>query len=246
MSTAENLIDSMDTSGVDVSIVCGFNWERQELCSESNSYILDSLRRYPDRLIGLATLRPDAGDAALYDFENCVKGGISGLGEMRPPANSLDTSFDNVWTPLASILVERGLLCLFHSSEPVGHPYTGKGDLTPAVLYPFIKRFPEVKFILAHWGGGMPFYELMPEVRTALANTWFDTAASGYLYDATIFDRVIRLSGSKRILFGSDYPLVPQQKCIKDIEGLGLPPLDTLKIMGLNAMNLLGKTDDRK
>ena len=246
MATAENLIDSMDNSGVDMSIVCGFNWGSQKLCSESNSYILDSVRRYPDRLIGLAALRPDAGDAALYDFENCVKGGIRGIGEMRPPAKCLDTSFDNVWTPLASILVERGLLCLFHSSEPVGHPYTGKGDLTPEVLYPFIKRFPGVKFILAHWGGGMPFYELMPEVKKALANTWFDTAASGYLYDRMIFEQVIRLTGSERILFGSDYPLVPQQKYIKDIEGLGLSPGDILKIMGNNTMNLLGKTDGRK
>jgi predicted TIM-barrel fold metal-dependent hydrolase len=92
----------------------------------------------------------------------------------------------------------------------------------------------------------MPFYELMPEVKEALDNTWFDTAASGYLYDSRIFEQVTRLTGSGRILFGSDYPLVPQQRCLKDIEGLGLPPGDTLKITGLNAMNLLGKTDAGK
>jgi len=243
MATAENLIDSMDNSGIDMSIVCGFNWERQELCSESNHYVLESIRRYPNRLIGLATLRPDAGDAALYDFEDCVKGGIRGIGEMKPPAKCLDTCFDNVWTPIARILIDRGLLCLLHSSEPVGHPYTGKGELTPQVLYPFIKRHPGVKFILAHWGGGMPFYSLMPEVKITLSNTWFDTAASGYLYEPMIYEHLIRLIGSERILFGSDYPLVPQQKCIKDIEGLGLSLVDTRKIFGNNTMNLLGKTD---
>ena len=244
MATAENLIDSMDNSGIDKSMVCGFNWTQQELCNESNDYILESMRRYPNRLFGLASLRPDAGDPALYNFEKCVKGGIKGIGEMRLPAACLDTSFDSVWTPLAKILAERGLLWLFHSSEPVGHPYTGKGALTPQVLYPFIKRYPEVKFVLAHWGGGMPFYTLMPEVKKALSNTWFDTAASSYLYDGTIYEQIIRITGSEHILFGTDYPLLTQARCIRDITELGLEPGDRLNIMGLNALKLLVITDN--
>jgi hypothetical protein len=246
IATAENLIDSMDNSGVDMSIVCGFNWERQELCAVSNDYILDAIGRYPSRLIGLATLRPEAGDAALYDFERCVSGGVRGIGEMRLPAACLDISLDNLWTPVARLLSDRDLLCLFHSSEPVGHPYPGKSDMTPPVLYPFIKRFPEVRFILAHWGGGMPFYALMPEVKKALSNTWFDTAASSYLYDPMIYKQVIQITGSGRILFGSDYPLLQQKRCLKDIRGIGLPGEDSINILGLNAMKLLGIKDDTK
>jgi hypothetical protein len=246
LATAEDLIDSMDNTGIDMSIVCGFNWGRQELCKESNDYMLDAVSRYPSRLTGLATLRPDAGDAALYNFERCVQGGIKGIGEMRPPPACLDKSYDSLWTPVAKILANLGLLCLFHSSEPVGHPYPGKFDLTPQVLYPFIKRYPQVKFILAHWGGGLPFYALMPEVKKDLSNTWFDAAASRYLYDRRIFEQVIGLVGNDRILFGSDYPLLPQKKCLQDIRDLGLPDEDNLRILGLNASKLLGKKDDGK
>ena len=42
--------------------------------------------------------------------------------------------------------------------------------------------------IAAHWGGGLPFYALMPEVRDALQNVWFDTAAGHLLYDRRSID----------------------------------------------------------
>jgi predicted TIM-barrel fold metal-dependent hydrolase len=83
----------------------------------------------------------------------------------------------------------------------------------------------------------------MPEVKKALSNTWFDTAASSYLYDRSIYEQVIRLVGSDRVLFGSDYPLLPQKRCIQDIINLGLPEEDSLRILGLNAMKLFAEKD---
>ena len=137
MATVDELIDSMDKNGIDMSVACSFGWAQQELCNEANDYILESIARYPKRLAGMVTLRPEAGDAAFYELERCVKGGAMGIGEMRPPAASLDITFDSLWTPIVRLLMERGLICLFHASEPVGHPYPGKGDLTPQVFYPF-------------------------------------------------------------------------------------------------------------
>ncbi len=240
LATADELVDSMDKNGIDMSVVCGVGWTRQELCDEANNYILECIARYPKRLMGMATLRPEAGDGALYELERCVKGGIRGIGEMRPPSASLDTAFDSLWTPIANFLIERSLLCLFHTSEPVGHPYPGKGNLTPQVLYPFISRFPGLKIILAHWGGGMPFYALMPEVKKALANTWFDTAASSFLYAPAIYRHASDIIGTEHILFGSDYPLMPQTRVLREIRGLNISPEDREKILGINAQKLLG------
>jgi predicted TIM-barrel fold metal-dependent hydrolase len=237
--TADELVDSMDKNGIDMSVACSFGWEGQELCHEANDYILESIARYSKRLVGLITLRPEAGDAAFYELERCVKGGVGGIGEMRPPAASLDTSFDSLWTPIVRLLIERGLICLFHASEPVGHSYTGKGNLTPQVFYPFICRYPGLKIILAHWGGGMPFYALMTEVKKALANTWFDTAASPFLYEPAIYKQAIDMVGPHHILFGSDYPLLPQSRAIKEIRNLDILPEYSDMILGLNAQKLL-------
>lgn len=237
--TADELVDSMDKNGIDVSVACSFSWTRQELCDQANDYILESIARYPKRLVGMVTLRPEAGYDALDALEHCVKGGIKGIGEMRPPAASLDIAFDSLWTPVVRLLIERGLICLFHTSEPVGHLYPGKGDLTPEAFYPFIKRYPGLKIILAHWGGGMPFYTLMPDVKKVLANTWFDTAASPFLYEPAIYGQAIEIIGAERIIFGSDYPLMPQGRALKEIQSLNILPEDRDRILGLNTQKLL-------
>ena len=46
---------------------------------------------------------------------------------------------------------------------------------------------PGTKVVLAHLGGGLPFYTHLPEVRRALQGVAFDTAASGYLYEASAY-----------------------------------------------------------
>ncbi len=239
MVTAGELIDSMDKAGIDMSIVCGFAWSQAELCQMSNDYVLDAIKRFPKRLTGLVVIRPEDGKSALAEVERCIAGGIRGLGELRPHPSTIDTAFDSVWTPIVNLLVERRMVCLFHTSEPVGHPYPGKGALTPQALYPFIARYPQLKVVLAHWGGGFPFYCLMPEVRKALANTLFDTAASPYLYDPAIYKQVIDILGAEKILFGSDFPLMPQSRALTEQKKLNLPPDVTESILGGNAVRLL-------
>ena len=48
----------------------------------------------------------------------------------------------------------------------------------------------------------------MTEVKEALENVWFDTAASPFLYDASIYSTVSRIVGVDKVLLGSDYPLI--------------------------------------
>jgi len=240
LADAEELIHSMDNVGIDMSIVCGFAWSSTALCQEGNNYILDAISRYPQRLAGLITVYPEDSHAALRELERCARKGAIGLGEMRPSTDSLDNALDSLWTPLASFLSKNGLLCLIHASEPVGHFYHGKGDLTPAYLYKFITCFPELKIVLAHWGGGLPFYSLMPEVNKALANTWFDSAASPFLYAPSIYNYVSNLVDTEHILFGSDFPLMPYSRALKDLNNLEISNELKLSILGNNAVKLLG------
>ena len=68
----------------------------------------------------------------------------------------------------------------------LGCTYPGKQGLSLGALYAFAKAASGVTIIAAHWGGGLPFYALMPEVRDAIANMYFDTAASHLVYDDQI------------------------------------------------------------
>ena len=132
------------------------------------------------------------------------------------------------------------LILLTHASEPVGHQYPGKGDITPDKLFPMITKFPNLTLVCAHWGGGLPFYALMPEVKKAVANVFFDTAASPLLYSPEVYNQVIQLVGADKILFGSDYPLLAPSRLLQEIEVLDLPKEINDLILSGNALRLLG------
>ena len=142
--------------------------------------------------------------------------------------------------PIVDIIIKNNLIMLIHASEPVGHQYSGKGEATPDVLYNLITVFPDLKLVCAHWGGGLPFYALMPEVKAAMKNVYFDTAASPFLYAPQVYGQVAQLVGAEKILFGSDYPLISPRRFFKEIRGLDLSEEVKKKILGGNAQKLLG------
>ena len=239
LATAEELIASMDETGIDISVITNIGWTTHQMCVETNDYILESIARYPHRLVGFATVQPHSGEAAFAEVERCVKGGIKGIGEIRPDTQLFDLTDEAIMTPFVEVLRQHNLILLTHASEPVGHDYPGKGGITPDVLYPFITRFPDLTIVLAHWGGGLPFYALMPEVKKALENVYFDTAASPFLYRPQIYHHVIQLAGADKVLFGSDYPLLAPSRLINEIRSLDLPEETTNLILSGNARRLL-------
>jgi len=229
----------MDEAGVDLSVALNIGWGSHELCVETNDYILESVSRHPRRLVGFCGIYPRAGDAAIAELERCAKAGARGMGEVRSDTQGFNLADKATMEPLIDTAMKHDLIFLTHSSEPVGHQYSGKGSITPDILYSFILAFPDLKIVCAHWGGGLPFYALMPEVAKALTNVFFDTAATVFLYQAQIFKQVSGIIGSDKILFGSDYPLIPQSRIMSQIQAVEFPEEDKSKILGGNAQKLL-------
>jgi len=240
MATAEELIAGMDEAGVDISVILNIGWTTHELCVETNDYIIDAVSRYPRRLVGFCAVQPNSPKAAVAEIERCAKAGIRGVGEMRPDIQLFDLGDEMVMAPLVEVLKERKLTLLLHSSEPLGHDYPGKGGITPDILYPFITGFPDLTIVCAHWGGGLPFYALMPEVKKAMGNVYFDSAASPFLYTPEVYRQVIKLVGADRVLFGSDYPLLAQRRLLDEIETLDMPEETKNLVLAGNALRLLG------
>jgi predicted TIM-barrel fold metal-dependent hydrolase len=240
MATAEELIASMDEAGIDISVILNIGWTTHELCVETNDYIIDSVSRYPQRLVGFCAVQPQSSKAAVAEIERCAKAGIRGVGEMRPDIQLFDLGDEVVMAPIVEVIKKHQLVLLTHASEPVGHDYPGKGGITPDILYPFITSFPGLTIVCAHWGGGLPFYALMPEVKQAMSSVFFDTAASPFLYSPQIYNQVIQLVGADKILFGSDYPLLAQGRLLKEIEALDLAEEAKNLMLSGNALRLLG------
>lgn len=238
LASAEDVIASMDAAGVDRTVVFGFPWRDGGLCREHNDYIIDAVRRYPDRLVGFACVQPlDAKDA--QELERCIQAGLRGLGELGPDGQRFDIEDSRIMAATAEVLQHHDLPLLTHASEPMGHSYAGKGQTFPWKLVKLAENFPDLKIVLAHWGGGLPFFELMPEIREACRNVYYDTAASTYLYSFDIFPVAVRLVGAERILWGTDYPLLSQAKFLGHVRSAGLADDKLSAILGGNAQRLL-------
>jgi len=238
LATAADLIESMDGAGIDRSIACGFPWHDEGLCRLHNDYLQSVANTHPDRIAWLAIVSPRSDEAA-NDAIDALDAGASGLGEVNADAQGFDLGNPAELAPVFGVCQDREKAVMLHVSEPIGHDYPGKGHSTPARLLPTLVAYPGVRFVAAHWGGGMPFYELMPEVRTAAANVAYDSAASTYLYDHRVFETVVELVGVERVLFASDFPVLKQAPLLNKARNRpGLSAFALESILGNNARRI--------
>jgi hypothetical protein len=244
MVTYEALIEEMDTGGVDISVVCGFPWRSIDMCRQHNTYMMEAVAAHPDRLVGLATVNPVAGKACDTELERAFAGGLKGVGEISADAQGFKLDDAGTSGRIARAVEEAGLFLLLHANEDVGHFYPGKTPTTPTAVYRFLEKYGDVTTVLAHWGGGLCFYELMPEVAKVTSNVYYDTAASPFLYRPDVYKVAVDIVGAGRILFGTDFPLLHMRRHLDEIDRAGLSEDVKEAILGRNAQALIGHKFD--
>ena len=237
---AAEIVDAMDREGVDKSVVFGFPWQDPDTVRRHNDYVLESVTRYPDRLIGFGCMSPLA-PAAADEARRCIDSGLAGIGELAVYQSSLDDRVLDSLAPIMELCRQRDLPVMMHVNEPLGREYPGKSPNSLGQIYALAKRFPGNKLVLAHWGGGIFMYTLLKkEVKEALSNVYYDTAASPFVYRREIFPLAVQLAGIEKILFGSDYPLIAPTTYFSELTQAGLTREQRQRIQGLNAKELLG------
>ena len=234
--TIDDLIASMNTFQVDMSIICGFPWRTPELTKQNNDIVIEAVRKYPNRIKGLACFDA-AWDGAADETRRGIDAGLCGAGELAFYLSGIDTTALTALDPVMAVLRDMGNLpCMIHTNEPVGHYYPGKTPITLEQIYTLARTFPDNKIILAHWGGGILFYNIMKkETKTVLKNIWYDTAASPFLYDSQIYDIAVDAGVADKVLFGTDFPLLMPDRYYKDIDASNITPLQKEQILGKNA-----------
>lgn len=229
----------MEKWGIDRAVALGYGWTDRGVARDSNDYLLEAAKASGGRIVPFCGVDPTWGDEAVREVERCADAGARGIGELHPDSQGFDIADRDVLAPVMEAAAHLRLVVLTHASEPLGHPYPGKGTVWPSKLVALASNFPEVKFVFAHWGGGLPFYMLMPELERDLANVWFDSAATPFLYREHVYSAAAESAGKERLLFGSDYPLIKQGRALDGLRAGGLDPEMQRAILGENALALL-------
>ncbi|MDP2327404.1 MAG: amidohydrolase family protein [Dehalococcoidia bacterium] len=217
MATAEDLLASMRQAGVDISVACGFWWHDPAIAAEHAAYLVECATASRGRIISFVPQPASLAPA-----------GAAGIGEVR---EADPTRIEGGALPL-----------LVHVSEEVGHAYRGKtGGLTPGGLWRLLEAQSGARVIAAHWGGGLPFAALMPEVRALIEadRLIFDTAASAYLYEPAVFRLSLELAGRAAVAWGSDFPLRSQARDRAEVEAALPDAADRAAVLGDNATRFL-------
>jgi hypothetical protein len=238
LARPEDFLEVMDREGVHRSVICGFPWEDPALCREGNDFLWECQARYPGRFLPLACFSLRSLREAEKERDRCLTKGFAGIGELAFYRGGLSSEKIRRLTVVLNPLRGKGVPVLLHTHEPVGHEYPGKSGGALLPVFRLLQALPDVTFVLAHWGGGFFFYELMPEVARAAAGVFYDTAASPFLYRPLIYSLALKIVGPGRILFGSDYPLLSPKRYFSEMAEARLPAPIRARIQGLNARRL--------
>ncbi len=249
-ASAEEAIKLADKAGIEKIVMQGWYWNDHKLCKYHNDYMYEVIKEYPERFEAYMSINPTFSDLAIHELERNYNRGFAGIGELGPGANNFKLKDLNFLT-LMEAASHYKLPVNIHCNEPVGRYYPGK-DKTPIDdFYQLAKKFPDLTLILAHLGGGLPFYELIPEIKDAFKNVYYDLAANPLVYETRSIRSVVDIVGAEKILFGSDFPLIvyPGKSYKKEFElfiidikeNANLNKEEWNKIMYENAEKILSK-----
>lgn len=236
--TGEEVIEYITNSELDRAIVFGFAFRNMELCRLVNDYTIKMVQKYPEKLIGFAVVNPRASGVKA-ELERCQEAGLQGVGELLATGQNFDLKNVDHLSSVASFCRRNNWPLLVHLNEPIGHDYQGKTDDSLEEGMALAQNFPEVSFIFAHLGGGLCFYELMPEVRKTLKNVYYDTAALPFLYNDCVYDTLQTVDVLNKVILATDYPLLKVKKYWPALEKSDLEQDEIKKICGQNLVRLL-------
>lgn len=227
--TMSTLLKTGSKLGIDHFIVFSVATTPHQVGS-INRYIAASVNAAGGKFTGMGTMHLDSPDLEA-DLDQLTDLGLVGV-KMHP-----DTQDFNIDDPKAMKLYamceERGLPICVHTGD-----YRFDRS-NPNRTVNVLKAFPKLKFIGPHMGGWSVWEDalrLLPD----FPNIIVDTSSCFYTMKPDFAREIIRAFGSERVMFGTDYPMWPQEKDIEFLNNLGLTENELENIYWKTCSKVLG------
>ncbi len=225
--TRQGLLDSMQQSGVQVSVQAPVA-TRADQVEIINSY---AIKVTDQRIISFGALHPKYLHYK-KEIARLKAAGIKGV-KFHPEYQDFFPE-DEVMFPIYEELAKAKLIAFFHAGRDIAFDNVHG---TPARFSKLIKAFPNLKLVLAHMGG----FEMWEEVLEQIIgkDVYIDTSYSMNYMSNQAFLQLIERHDPDLILFGTDSPWQGQKEELAKLKALISDETELEKIISLNACTLL-------
>jgi len=212
----EFTIDAMDQGYVKKGLICAWWGPQGPLIS--NDTVASIVSQFPDRFVGVGSVDLFRPMEAIREIRRCINDlGFKGIRIVQWLWNLPPT--DRRYYPIYAACVELNIpICL-----QVGHT----GPLCPSEPgrpIPYIDEvaleFPELKIVCGHIG--YPWTVEMIAVATKHPNVFIDTSAYAAKRYPVEFVEYLKSNGRKKVLFGTNHPMITPAKCLEGLQDLKL------------------------
>ena len=273
MSDIALRLKEMDATGADMQVIspsilqqCTYFAEPQAALKMErlgNDRIAEAVARHPDRLIGLGSVPMQDADTAVQELTRCVR-------DLRFPGIIVSSNVNGIelgdarLRPFWAAAERLGATVFIHpagSADPrlrqhrmvitVGQPLEEAFAQASLVYEGIMDAYPQLKIVIAHGGGFLPFYtgrvdndyrlgrggqNLKGDFSSYLPRFFYDTV----LFNPDMLDYLVSKVPPSRVLLASDYPFAEKRpvKFVRRAKKISRKDQDA--ILGANSARMMG------
>ena len=210
----------------------------------SSEEIAEAAGRHADVLIPFGSVDPH-DEGAARRIRSLVEGhGVRGF-KFHPSMQAFEPN-DRRFYPLYEAMQELGVPALFHTGQTgIGAGLPGGRGIKlrysdPMLLDDVAADFPGLTVVLAH--PSVPWQDEAISIATHKSNVYIDLSGWSPKYFPPQLVRAANSLLKRKVLFGSDFPVLTPERWLADFEQLDLKPEVRPLILKDNAARMLGLT----
>ena len=208
-----------------------------------NEEVAELAAENSDVLIPFASIDPHKGKLGAREARRLVEDfGIQGF-KFHPTMQGFYPN-DRLAYPLYEAIAESGKIALFHTGQTgVGSGMPGGNSMrlkysNPMYLDDVAVDFPDMPIVMAH--PSFPWQEEALAVATHKPNVYIDLSGWSPKYFPPILVRYTNTLLKRKMLFGSDWPMISPERWLSDFEKIEIRDEVRPLVLKENAMRLLG------
>ena len=209
-ASPDEMVQQMDEAGIEKGLL-SIN------TAEPDDIAFAAIEQHPDRFVGACFVDPHEGMEAVRKLERMVKD--YGCKAAKVAAYRIQKPYnDRIYYPIYAKCVELDVPITAQVGIPV--PRVPGEVQNPMYLDEVCWFFPELKVVMTHVGE--PWQFACVKLMLKWPNLYYMTSAFAPKYYPQEIITYMNSRGTDKVMFATDYPILPFDRCMREVKDLPL------------------------